>query len=253
MSPADPIPVTQPQSGGESLFVSTRWTVVLSAGRQSSPESNEALSALCQTYWYPLYAYVRRQGRTREDAQDLTQAFFAKFLERNYLVGLSSERGRFRAFLLACLKHFLANEWDKDHRLKRGGHSTHLSMDWETAEERYRYEPQDITSPDRLYDREWAVALLDRVISRLKQEYTREGKADLFEHSRGFLTGGATMSQAEAAALLGLDEGAFRVAVHRMRKRYRQTLQDEIRQTLTDPAAVEEELRSLRQALREEA
>jgi RNA polymerase sigma-70 factor (ECF subfamily) len=181
----------------------------------------------------------------------LTQAFFAKFLKRNYLEGLSSERGRFRAFLLACLKHFLANEWNKSQRIKRGGAATHLSLDWESAEERYKHEPQDITSPDRLYDREWALALLERVLARLKAEYHREGKAALFEHSREFLTGGSTESHARAALALGLGEGAVRVAVHRLRKRYRQTLTDEIRQTLANPEAVEEELRSLQQALRE--
>jgi RNA polymerase sigma factor (sigma-70 family) len=232
-------------------FVSTRWTVVLSAGRKSSPQSDQALAELCQIYWYPLYAYVRRQGHSREDAEDLVQAFFALFLEKNYLEGLSSDCGKFRAFLLACLKHFLANQWDKARRYKRGGTAQHLSLDWQTADERYHLEPPDIASPDRLYDREWALALLERVVERLRQEYTVAGKQDLFEHAKGFLMGrGDGVPHSQAAAALNMDEGALRVAVHRMRKRYRDTLKEEIGQTLSDPSSVDEELRSLQQSLR---
>src|SRR4026209_2203807 len=125
------------------VFVTTRWTVVLSAGRKSSPQSDQALADLCQTYWFPLYAYVRRKGHSKEDAEDLVQAFFARFLEKNYLEGLSAERGKFRAFLLASLKHFLANEWDKSQRQKRGGGALHLSLDWQSAEQRFQHEPVD--------------------------------------------------------------------------------------------------------------
>ena len=234
-------------------FLSTRWTVVLSAGHKSSPQSDQALAELCQTYWYPLYAFIRRsgQGRSREDAEDLVQAFFARFLEKNYLEGLASERGKFRAFLLACLKHFLANEWDKSTRQKRGGTARHLSLDWQTADERFQLEPEDTESPDRLYDREWAQALLERVLARLKQEYIDAGKAELFAHAKGFLMAKAeALPHVEAAAGLGMDAGALRLAVHRLRKRYRDTLKEEIAQTLADPSAVEEELRSLQAALR---
>lgn len=237
-------------AGPRDVFVTTRWTVVLSAGRKSSPQSDHALGELCQTYWYPLYAYVRRKGHSREDAEDLTQAFFERFLQRNYLEGLNAERGRFRAFLLASLKHFLANEWDKSQRQKRGGGVQHLSLDWQSAEERFRIEPPDITSPDRIYDREWALALLERVIHRLRDECVSEGKAELFDHARQYLmVGEASISCPQAAQALGIAEGALRVAVHRLRKRYRELLRDEIAQTLANPAQVAEELRSLQAAL----
>ncbi len=239
----------QPAPG--DYFASTRWTVVLSAGHKSSPQSDQALAELCRTYWYPLYAFVRRQGHSREDAEDLVQGFFARFLERNYLEQVTSERGKFRAFLLACLKHFLANEWDKATRQKRGGAAPHLSLDWQSADERYQFEPQDSASPDRLFDRAWAQALLERALARLKQEYKDAGKAGLFEHARSFLMAKSeALQHAEAAPALGLDAGALRVAVHRLRKRYREMLKEEIAQTLSDPAAVQEELRSLQEALR---
>jgi RNA polymerase sigma-70 factor (ECF subfamily) len=232
------------------VFVTTRWTVVLSAGRKSSPQSDRALSDLCQTYWFPLYAYIRRKGHSKEDAEDLTQAFFARFLEKNYLEGLSAERGKFRAFLLASLKHFLANEWDKSQRQKRGGGVQHLSLDWQSADEKFKLEPPDIASPDRIYDREWALALLERVIARLRDECARDGKAHLFEQAKGYLmVGEQAIPYAAAARTLNLDEGAVRVAVHRLRARYRALLRDEIAQTLDDPTQVAEELKSLQAAL----
>lgn len=232
------------------VFVTTRWTMVLSAGRKSSPHSDRALAELCQTYWYPLYAYIRRQGRTKEDAEDLVQAFFARFLEKNYLEGLAAERGKFRAFLLASLKHFLANEWDRAQAQKRGGGAEHLSLNWQDADDRFHLDPPDPTNPERLFDREWALALLDRVIARLRDECAADGKARLFEQAKGFLTVGQdAIPYASAAKELGLEEGALRVAVHRLRKRYRELLRDEIAQTLEDPAQVAEELRSLLAAL----
>src|SRR5678815_6094325 len=160
-------------------FVTTRWTVVLSAGHNSSPQSERALSELCQAYWYPLYSYVRRQGYAKEDAEDLVQAFFARFLEKNYLEGLAAERGKFRAFLLASLKHFLANEWDKTQRQKRGGGAQHISLDWQTAETRYHLEPAEPMRPDLAYDREWALALVERVITRLRAECAADDKEKL--------------------------------------------------------------------------
>ena len=232
------------------VFVTTRWTVVLHAGRKSSPQSDRALSELCQTYWYPLYAFVRRKGKTKEDAEDLVQAFFEKFLEKNYLEGLSAERGKFRAFLLASLKHFLANEWDKSQRQKRGGGVTHLSLDWQSADERFHLDPPDQSSPDKTFDREWALALLERVILRLREECVNDGKEKLFGQAKGFLmVGEAAVPYAQAAQALNVDEGAVRVAVHRLRARYRALLRDEIAQTLDDPAQVAEELRSLQAAL----
>jgi RNA polymerase sigma factor (sigma-70 family) len=223
---------------------------VLSAGRKSSPQSDSALGELCRSYWFPLYAYVRRRGHTREDAEDLVQAFFARFLEKNYLEGLRAERGKFRAFLLASLKHFLANEWDKSQRQKRGGGLEHLSLDWQSADNRYHLDPPDKESPDRAFDRQWALALLERVIMRLREECASQGKAPLFEHAKGYLmVSEATIPYHEAAQRLKMDEGAVRVAVHRLRKRYRELLRDEIAQTLSDPAQVAEELRSLQAAL----
>jgi DNA-directed RNA polymerase specialized sigma24 family protein len=223
---------------------------VVSAGRKSSPHSDQALAELCNTYWYPLYAYLRRQGRTKEDAEDLVQAFFARFLEKNYLEGLSAARGKFRAFLLASLKHFLANESDKSKRQKRGGGIQHLSLNWQSADERYHLDPPDPASPDRVFDREWALALLECVITRLRDECVAEGKTELFEHAKAFLMAGReAIPYAESAEALGLQEGALRVAVHRLRKRYRELLRNEIAQTLEDPAQVAEELRSLQAAL----
>lgn len=224
--------------------------MVLSAGRKSSPQSDQALADLCQAYWFPLYAYVRRRGHTKEDSEDLVQAFFARFLEKNYLEGLAAERGKFRAFLLASLKHFLANEWDKSQRQKRGGGALHLSLDWQTAEERLQHEPPDHATPDRIFDREWALALLEQVITRLRAECDAEGKAALFDQAKGYLMiGEQAIPYPEAARSLGLDEGAVRVAVHRLRKRYRELLRDEIAGTLSDPTQVQQELQSLHAAL----
>jgi RNA polymerase sigma-70 factor (ECF subfamily) len=228
------------------IFATTHWTVVLAASRGSTPQADRALEELCRTYWYPLYAYIRRHGHSKEDAEDLTQGFFARFLARNYLEGLSSEKGRFRAFLLAALKHYLANEWDKSQRQKRGGGVAPLSLDWQDADTRYQIDPADQLSPDKLYDRAWAVTLLEQVITRLRDESAAEGKGKAFEQLKPFLMAGQSdIPYAEAAARLGLNEGAARVAVHRLRKRYRALLREEISQTLSDPADAEEEMRAL--------
>ncbi len=227
-------------------FATTHWTVVLAAGKGSTPQSDHALEELCRTYWYPLYAYVRRRGYTHEDAEDLTQGFFARFLERNYLEGLTSEKGRFRAFLLASLKHFLANEWDRAHRQKRSAPTPNLSLDWQSADSRYQINVPDDLTPDKIYDREWALALLEHVITRLRDECAAGEQSQLFDKLKPFLTvDKAAVPYAEAAAELNLAEGAVRVAVHRLRKRYRGLLRDEITQTLSDPAQVEEEMRTL--------
>ena len=219
---------------------------MLAAGRRSTPQSDRALEELCRAYWFPLYAYVRRRGYTKEDAEDLTQAFFARFLAKNYLEGLSAERGRFRAFLLASLKHFLINEWKKTQRIKRGGDETMLSLDWKTADTQFQVASNAEPSPDKAFDREWAVTLLTKVIERLRAECEADGKLKQFEHLKIFLTAGkGAMSHAEAAKSLGMDETAARVAVHRLRKRYRQLLRDEVSQTLSDEGQVDEEMRAL--------
>ncbi len=237
---------TQPIGGTRDVFATTHWTVVLAAGHRSAPQADAALEELCRTYWYPLYVYVRRHTSTREDAEDLTQSFFARFLEKNYLEGLSSDKGRFRAFLLAALKHFLANEWDRANRLKRGGGIAPLSLDWQDADTRYQIQPADNLSPDKLYDRAWAVTLLERVIGRLRQECVLEGKAKLFDTLKPFLMAGkGAIPYGDAAAALELTEGAVRVAVHRLRRRYRELLREEIAQTLSDPAQADEELKAL--------
>jgi RNA polymerase sigma-70 factor (ECF subfamily) len=228
------------------VFATTHWTVVLAAGRRHTPQSDGALEALCRTYWFPLYAYVRRRGHAKADAEDLTQAFFARFLEKNYLANLNAERGRFRAFLLASLKHFLINEWKKSQRLKRGGGEKLLSLDWETADTKFQVAATNEPSPDQAFDREWALALLAKVIARLRQECAADGKAALFEQLKIFLTAGkGALSHAAAAKNLGMEETAVRVAVHRLRKRYRVLLREEISQTLTDASQVDAELRAL--------
>jgi RNA polymerase sigma-70 factor (ECF subfamily) len=227
-------------------FATTRWTVVLAAGSRSTPNADVALEELCRTYWYPLYAYTRRQGHSKEDAEDLTQSFFARFLQKNYLEKLQAGHGKFRAFLLASLKHFLANEWDRVSRQKRGGGVPALSLDWQTADTRYQIEPSDLLSPDKIYDRAWAVTLLERVIGRLREESAADGKAPLFARLKPFLMmGRGDIPYAEAAAGLGMTEGAVRVAVHRLRRRYREVLREEIGQTLSDPGQAEEEMRAL--------
>jgi RNA polymerase sigma-70 factor (ECF subfamily) len=230
-------------------FATTRWTVVLAAGRTETPQSRQALEDLCASYWYPLYAYIRHQGHSKEDAEDLVQGFFARFLEKNYLSGLSSAKGKFRAFLLASLKHFLANEWDRKNRQKRGGAATHLSLDWQNADSRYQIEPADLSSPDKIYDRAWAVTLLERVVRRLQEETAAGTKSRLFERLKPFLMPDAGAAPyAQVAAELNMSEGALRVTVHRVRRRYRELLREEIVQTLSEPGEIAEEMRSLQAA-----
>lgn len=221
---------------------------MLAAGRKATPQADRALEELCRIYWFPLYAYVRRRGHSKEDAEDSVQAFFARFLAKNYLEGLSAERGRFRAFLLASLKNFLANEWKKSQRLKRGGGETVLALDWETADAKFQFQVTSTNepSPDKAFDREWAVTLLATVIERLRAECDADGKAKHFDQLKIFLTAGkGAAPHAEVARLLDMDEGAVRVAVHRLRKRYRELLRAEIAHTLADPEQVEEEMRAL--------
>jgi RNA polymerase sigma-70 factor (ECF subfamily) len=228
------------------IFVTTHWTVVLAAGQRHTPQSDHALEELCRTYWFPLYAYVRRRGHSKQDAEDSVQAFFARFLEKNYLTGLSAERGRFRAFLLASLKHFLINEWKKSQRQKRGGGEINLSLDWQTADTKFQVAATNEPSPDQAFDREWALALLAKVIERLQQECAADGKARLFDQLKMFLMAGKGESaQSDVAKTLGMEEGAVRVAIHRLRKRYRVLLRDEIAQTLADESQVDEEMRAL--------
>jgi len=228
------------------IFATTHWTVVLAAGQRHTPQADGALEELCKTYWFPLYAYVRRRGHAKADAEDLVQMFFARLLEKNFLANLDSEKGKFRAFLLAALKHFLANEWDKSQAQKRGGGAAHLSLDWQTADTKFQVAATNEPSPDKAFDREWALALLAKVIERLQNECVADGKGKLFEQLKMFLmAGGGDSAQAAVAKSLDMEEGAVRVAIHRLRKRYRALLRDEIANTLTDESQVEAEMRAL--------
>ena len=230
----------------DGAFHTTRWSMVQRAGREDTPRAGQALEHLCCAYWYPLYAYVRRRGYAASDAQDLTQAFFARLIERRWVGNADSERGRFRTFLLTALSRFLADEWDKGRAQKRGGGVTHVPIQIETAETRYGNEPADHLTPEQCYERRWAVTLLENVLRRLRDEHEREGRAAQFDALHAGLVGDRqTLSYNQMAARLGISEGAARVAVHRLRKRYRQVLRDEIAQTLTPEEDVEEELRHL--------
>ena len=228
-------------SGG--WFTATRWTVVLTAGQSPSPQAALALEELCRVYWYPLYAYVRRRGYDSHEAEDLTQEFFARLLAKNSFADVEREKGKFRSFLLASLKHFLANEWDRAQAKKRGGGQSIISLD---AETRYRQEPKDELSADKLLDRQWAVALLDRVLARLGAEYAEAGKSEVFEQLKDSLTGTRdSIPYAVIATKLDTTEGAVKVAVHRLRQRYRKLLREEIAHTVASPAEVDEEIRHL--------
>ena len=219
---------------------------MISAGGNDTTHARNALEKLCRSYWFPIYAFVRRQGHGPHDAQDLTQEFFARLLEKKQLAGVDPAKGRFRSFLLASLKHFLANEWDKAQAQKRGGGAAQLSLDWQTADTKFQVAATAEPSPDKAFDREWAVTLLAKVIERLQAECEADGRGKQFKELKIFLTvGKGALSHADAANSLGVDEGAVRVAVHRLRKRYRQLLRDEIAQTLADSADVDEEMRAL--------
>ncbi len=225
---------------GQGLsFAATRWTVVLTAGQGESPQARRALEELCRAYWYPLYAYVRRRGYEAHEAEDLTQEFFARLLARNYLADVERAKGKFRSFLIASLNHFLANEWDRSQAKKRGGGHAFVSLD---AETRYRTEPADDLSADKLLDRQWAIALLDLVLARLESETD----ATQFAALKQVLTPDQdAIPYATIAGQLGTTEGAVKVAVHRLRKRYRALLREEIAHTVASSAEIDEEIRHL--------
>lgn len=227
-------------------FPTTHWSVVLSAGREASAEAAQALETLCRTYWYPLYVYVRRRGYGREDAQDLTQGFFAHLLERDFLRGVSQEKGRFRSFLLAALNHFLSDQWDRSRAAKRGHGQPPISLDADLAERRYRAEGCDMLTPQLAYERFWAATLLERAQTRLADEYAAHGKADLLRQLEEFPLGErAESSFRECAARLGLRESALKSDVHRMRARYRELLREEVACTVSDPGEVAGEIHYL--------
>jgi RNA polymerase sigma-70 factor (ECF subfamily) len=218
---------------------------VLAAARESRPEARASLGALCETYWYPLYCYVRRRGYRAEEAQDLTQEFFATLLEKDFLRVADPERGRFRSFLLASLNHFLAKEWRRRRAGKRGGGRLPLSLDFPSGESRYNQEPSHDLTPEKIYERRWALVLLDSALSKLRDEYAAGGKTVLFDRLSGFLGGKGKAPYHEVAADLGMTEEAVKVAVHRLRRRCRHHLRAEVAETVARPEDVDEELQHL--------
>jgi RNA polymerase sigma-70 factor (ECF subfamily) len=241
-------PIPSGSDGGyqNPVFVTTHWSIVLSAQDKDAPGSTAALEALCRTYWYPLYAFVRRQGRNSHDAQDLTQGFFARLLAKDYLKLADSEKGKFRSFLLVSLKRYLAGEWDREHAQKRGGFAPVFSIDEEAAELRFAGELSHRLQPDVLFDRQWAMTLIERVMARLQEEYLLSGRAKLFECLRNCLVKDeSAQPYAEIAAQLHLTEAAIKMAVHRLRARYREILRAEIADTVAGPAEIDEEIRHL--------
>ncbi len=239
--PPDP---REPPASSPLNFVTTRWSVVMTARDKSSPESHEALQILCKGYWHPLYAFVRRLGNSAHDAQDLTQEFFARLLEKNWLGAADRERGRFRTFLIMAVKRFLANEWDKSRSAKRGGAQTLVPLDTEDAEQRYLADPGSALSADHLYERQWALTLLDQAMARLRAEYEGDGRAGDFARLKEYLTAErGAIPYAEIAQEIGASEGAARVAVHRLRKRFREVFRETVADTVSRTEDVEAEVR----------
>ncbi|MEK7685920.1 MAG: sigma-70 family RNA polymerase sigma factor [Verrucomicrobiota bacterium] len=252
LSPDD-LPVRSDLSTGThraAQFAPTHWSVVLTAAGRDSPEAAGALAQLCQDYWYPLYAFVRRKGFTPHEAQDLTQDFFARLLEKNILKAADPAKGKFRSFLLGSLQNFLNNDWDRRQAAKRGGQAVTFSLDDSTAEDRYRLEPAHDLTPEKIFERRWALTLLEKVHAQLQAECVAEGKGAQFEALQAYLSGEPSAGNyGESAARLGLKEGAVRVAVHRLRKRLGQLLKKEVGRTVADPKEVDEEISHLLVAL----
>lgn len=223
---------------------------MLAAGRRSSPDARDALASLCQTYWYPLYAFVRRKGHSPADAQDLTQEFFTRLLEKNIAGKADRSRGKFRSFLLASLNHFLAKEWRSAGTSKRGGGRVALSLDLAAGENRYSLEPTHELTAEKIYQRRWALTLLEKTLAKLRDEFAASGKLELFDHMKPYLGGDeSTVPYREIAVELEKTEGAVKVAVHRLRQRCRELLRAEIAETVSDPKEVDEELRDLFEAV----
>ena len=248
------MPESSPNSSSDrpdGVFATTLWTVVVQAGHSHSTQSRPALERLCQTYWYPIYAHVRRRGFSPHDAQDLTQGFFARLLAQSPFQGLSPEKGRFRSFLLASLGNYLADERDRQDAAKRGGGQAVLSLDETVAEGRYSLEPATSTTPEKDFDRRWAAAVLDRALEVLAQEQAVAGKQPLFEHLRTFLTDATDRCDySVAAAGLNIPANTVAVTVRRLRQRYRELVRGEIAETLVHPADVDIEMNHLLAAMR---
>jgi RNA polymerase sigma-70 factor (ECF subfamily) len=229
---------------GRSQFPTTRWTMVVAAGNPDRKESRSALVSLCENYWYPLYAYLRRRGYPAEQAQDLTQEFFIRLLQGRYLNRADPEKGRFRSFILTSLKFFVADEGDRQRAHKRGG-GTVVPLEFSSGEERYQREPAHDETPERIFERRWALSVLDRVVERLRDEFMQHGRPEHFERLKVFLLGQSDAPYAALARDMNTSEGALKVAIHRLRKRYRELFRQEIADTVADPGDVESELRYL--------
>lgn len=232
-------------------FPTTNWGVVQKAAEVNSVDSSQAFATLCEAYWHPLYFYIRRHGHNAEDARDLTQDFFARLLEKHYLKDFQPERGRFRSFLLACLKHFLLNDLERSHAGKRGGGRPPLRLDLEGAERLFSAAQTHTASPEEIFERQWALTMLHRVLDRLREELAGKGNVDHFDRLKGYVMGEAgRVPYAQVAETLGMTEGAVKVAVHRLRERLGLLLRQEIASTVSDPAEVDGEIRFLLKALR---
>lgn len=238
-------------NGGQGSFSATHWSVVIAAGAATSDSHRRrALEELARTYWFPLYAFVRRRGLSPDAAEDLTQDFFARLLEKQSLTQVDRTKGKFRSFLLASLKNFLANEYDKAQTRKRGGQSAVIAIDSLSAEARYALEPVDTITPERVFEQRWAWAVLDRVLQLLRERYEADGQGALFDAIKGTLTGRPEAGDyAEIGLTLNMQTGSIAVATHRLRRRYRQLLRDEIAHTVAEPEHIDEELQYLLRCL----
>jgi RNA polymerase sigma-70 factor (ECF subfamily) len=237
--------------GNANVFATTHWSVVMAAGVNDQGRAKAALETLCQTYWYPLYAYTRRQGKNHEDAQDLTQDFFARLLEKGYVAKADRNRGKFRSFLLSSMNNFMVNEWKRNGRIKRGGAMTGFSLNEAEAEERYGQQLAVELDATSHFDRQWAATLVERVLASLLEEYAAMGKAELFLALKIFIWGETSPnSYAELEKRLNLNAGTIKVAAHRLRKRFRERLRMEVSHTVARAEDIDEELRHLVSALR---
>jgi RNA polymerase sigma-70 factor (ECF subfamily) len=246
VEPNPPTNQTSSSKQRDSFFETTHWSAVLMAAEPSSPEADRALAELCQTYWMPLYAYVRCRVGDASHAQDLTQTFFAKLLEKDYLRLVDPAKGRFRAFLLTAINRLIANDWDRRTALKRGGGHVHLSLDFEAADVHFGRLDRRALTAEQVFLQDWVRALLDRVFERLKHEFEAAGKAEEFSHFKGFITLGEEETRvSEVAEKMGITAGAARVAIHRLRRRYRQILHQQVAETVMDLSEIDDEIRSL--------